>query len=58
MYVGETSRSLGTRFKEHSRLKPPLTAIGEHCKFKTTTTTSKLMMCKSSPGRNMSGKEK
>ena len=31
-YVGETSRSLGTRFKEHSRLKPPLTAIGEHCK--------------------------
>ena len=29
-YLGETSRSLGTRFKEHSKLKAPLTAIGEH----------------------------
>ena len=29
-YVGETSRSLGNRFKEHAKLKAPLTAIGEH----------------------------
>ena len=29
-YVGETSRSLGTRFKEHSKVKAPFTAIGEH----------------------------
>ena len=29
-YVGETTRALGTRFKEHTRAKPPLTAVGEH----------------------------
>ena len=28
--MGETSRSLGTRFKEHAELRAPLTAIGEH----------------------------
>ena len=31
-YVAEISRSLGTRFKEHSRLKVPLTTIGEYNK--------------------------
>ena len=28
--MGDTSKSLGTRFKEHSKLKTPLTTIGEH----------------------------
>ena len=28
--MGETSRSLGTRFKIHGKLKALLTAIGEH----------------------------
>ena len=55
-YVGETSRSLGTRFKEHSRLKPPLLQLVNIAK--TTTTTSKLMMCKLSPRKNISGKGK
>ena len=38
-YGGETSRSLGTRFKKHSRLKPPLLQLVNIAK--TTTTTSK-----------------
>ena len=29
-YVGETKRPLKTRFKEHTRLTPPLSAVGEH----------------------------
>jgi len=29
-YVGETSRALGTRIKEHTRATAPLTAVGEH----------------------------
>ncbi|XP_072048792.1 uncharacterized protein [Amphiura filiformis] len=29
-YVGETSRSLGTRFKEHTRTTAPRTAVGDH----------------------------
>jgi hypothetical protein len=31
-YVGETSRSLGTRLKEHKRSRGTLTAVGEHIK--------------------------
>ena len=31
-YVGETSRSLGTRIKEHKRSRGSLTAVGEHIK--------------------------
>ena len=38
-YVGETCRSLGTRFKEHSRLKLPLLQLVNIAK--TTTTKSK-----------------
>ena len=30
-YIGETARVLKVRFKEHTRLKHPLTAVGEHC---------------------------
>ena len=30
MYVGETARPLKIRFKEHTRLTRPLSAIGEH----------------------------
>ena len=31
-YIGETGRVLKVRFKEHTRLTPPLTAVGEHRK--------------------------
>lgn len=31
--MGETARSVGTRFKEHSRTKGTLTAVGEHTKL-------------------------
>ncbi len=30
MYIGETSRSLGTRYKEHTAGRHPRTAVGEH----------------------------
>jgi hypothetical protein len=30
VYIGEKSRSFGTRLKEHRRQKGPLTAVGEH----------------------------
>ena len=30
LYVGETQRSLKVRYKEHSRLRSPVTAVGEH----------------------------
>ena len=30
-YVGETSRSFGQRFKEHTKITGNLSAIGEHC---------------------------
>ena len=29
-YIGETARALDVRFKEHKKVKGPLTAIGEH----------------------------
>ena len=32
IYVGETSRALGTRLKEHLRTKGSITAVGEHIK--------------------------
>ena len=30
-YIGENARVLKVRFKEHTRLTHPLTAVGEHC---------------------------
>ena len=30
-YIGETARQLNTRLKEHTKMKAPLTAVGEHC---------------------------
>ncbi|XP_072051949.1 uncharacterized protein [Amphiura filiformis] len=55
-YVGETSRNLGTRFKEHTRTTTP-----EQQSVTTkliTNTTSAWTMWKSSAGRIASGTEK